>query len=110
MDWPRYIRDFEAYMRLERNMSDNSVQAYLRDVEHLRMAVLEIVPHVQHRMATRRLFLLGRRTVRHERHNIPRLDDRPHLLHFRPILLMVRILASIIREHENFGRRIFNEI
>ena len=39
MDWPRYIRDFEAYLRLERNLSDNSVQAYLRDVEHLRRYV-----------------------------------------------------------------------
>lgn len=35
-DWSRYIRDFETYLRLERNLADNSVQAYLRDVEHLR--------------------------------------------------------------------------
>ena len=35
MDWHRYIRDFEAHLRLERNLADNSVQAYLRDVEHL---------------------------------------------------------------------------
>jgi integrase/recombinase XerD len=39
MSWPRYIRDFEAHLRLERNLADNSVQAYLRDVEHLRRYV-----------------------------------------------------------------------
>ena len=36
MDWDRHIRDFETYLRLERNLADNSVQAYLRDVSHLR--------------------------------------------------------------------------
>ena len=36
MSWSQHIRDFEAHLRLERNLSDNSVQAYLRDVEHLR--------------------------------------------------------------------------
>ena len=46
MDWQRHIRNFEAYLRLERNLSDNSVQAYLRDVEHLRRYVepLDIEP------------------------------------------------------------------
>lgn len=39
MDWARYILDFEAYLKLERNLSDNSVQAYLRDVAHLRRQV-----------------------------------------------------------------------
>ena len=39
MDWQRQIRNFEAYLRLERNLADNSVQAYLRDVEHLRRYV-----------------------------------------------------------------------
>ena len=39
MDWQRYIRDFEAHLRLERNLAVNSVQAYLRDVEHLRRYV-----------------------------------------------------------------------
>lgn len=34
-DWTRYIRDFETHLRLERNLADNSVQAYLRDVSHL---------------------------------------------------------------------------
>lgn len=36
MTWTQHIRDFEAHLRLERNLSGNSVQAYLRDVEHLR--------------------------------------------------------------------------
>lgn len=36
MSWQNHLRDFEAHLRLERNLSDNSVQAYLRDVDHLR--------------------------------------------------------------------------
>lgn len=39
MDWTRHIRDFETYLRLERNLSDNSVQAYLHDVAQLRSVV-----------------------------------------------------------------------
>ena len=39
MDWARNIRDFETYLRLEKNLADNSVQAYLHDVEHLRRHV-----------------------------------------------------------------------
>ena len=36
VDWPRYIKEFETQLRLERNLSDNSVQAYLHDVALLR--------------------------------------------------------------------------
>jgi integrase/recombinase XerD len=36
VDWPRYTREFETQLRLERNLSDNSVQAYLHDVALLR--------------------------------------------------------------------------
>ncbi len=36
MDWPRYTREFETQLRLERSLSDNSVQAYLHDVALLR--------------------------------------------------------------------------
>ena len=36
MDWQSYLLDFETHLRLERNLADNSVQAYLRDVSHLR--------------------------------------------------------------------------
>lgn len=39
MDWSRYIREFETHLRLERNLSVNSVQAYLHDVELLRKYV-----------------------------------------------------------------------
>lgn len=35
MSWHRYIRDFETWLKLEKGMADNSVQAYLRDVGHL---------------------------------------------------------------------------
>jgi integrase/recombinase XerD len=33
--WESYKKGYKAYLRLERSHSDNSVQAYLRDVEHL---------------------------------------------------------------------------
>lgn len=33
--WTRYMRNFETYLRLEKNLSSNSVEAYLRDVGHL---------------------------------------------------------------------------
>ena len=36
MDWSRYTKEFETQLRLERNLSDNSVQAYLHDVALLR--------------------------------------------------------------------------
>ena len=36
MDWSRFTREFETQLRLERNLSDNSVQAYLHDVALLR--------------------------------------------------------------------------
>lgn len=33
--WRRNRRDYETYLRLEKGLADNSVQAYLRDFEHL---------------------------------------------------------------------------
>jgi len=36
MDWHSAITGFKAYLRLERSMSGNSVEAYLRDVRSLR--------------------------------------------------------------------------
>lgn len=33
--WPAYIKGFKAYLQLERSMSDNTVAAYLHDVEML---------------------------------------------------------------------------
>lgn len=34
-DWRRCRRDFEAYLRLEKGMADNSVRSYLFDFDHL---------------------------------------------------------------------------
>lgn len=33
--WESFIKGFQAYLQLERSMSDNTVQAYVRDVEKL---------------------------------------------------------------------------
>lgn len=33
--WQRYRRSFETHLRLERGMANNSVQAYLRDFDHM---------------------------------------------------------------------------
>ena len=35
MDWQRYRRNFETYLRLEKGMADNSVRSYLYDYDHL---------------------------------------------------------------------------
>jgi integrase/recombinase XerD len=35
MNWPIYIKSFKNYLQLERGMSDNSVEAYVRDIEKL---------------------------------------------------------------------------
>ena len=34
-EWKRALRDFRSYLKLERQLSENSVEAYLRDVSHL---------------------------------------------------------------------------
>lgn len=39
--WQRNRRDFEAYLRLEKGLADNSVQAYLRDFDHLARYMVE---------------------------------------------------------------------
>ena len=33
--WQTYLKGFKAYLQLEKSLSDNSVQAYIRDVEKL---------------------------------------------------------------------------
>jgi len=33
--WAAYKKGFKAYLRLERSLSENSVEAYLRDITHL---------------------------------------------------------------------------
>lgn len=35
MNWQSYIKQFKDYLKLERSLSDNSIQAYVRDVEKL---------------------------------------------------------------------------
>ena len=35
LDWKQAIRNFETYLRLEKSLSDNSVEAYLNDVSKL---------------------------------------------------------------------------
>lgn len=36
LNWDKAISDFENYVRLEKNLSDNSIESYLRDVGQLR--------------------------------------------------------------------------
>ena len=46
--WQSYIKHFKNYLRLERSFSDNSVQAYVRDVEklaeYLELAAIDVTP------------------------------------------------------------------
>ncbi|MBI3140194.1 MAG: site-specific tyrosine recombinase XerD [Sphingobacteriales bacterium] len=39
--WEPYKKGFKAYLQLEKSLSDNSVEAYLRDIEHLTQFLLE---------------------------------------------------------------------
>ncbi len=39
--WEPYKKGFKAYLQLEKSLSDNSVQAYLRDIELLTLFLLE---------------------------------------------------------------------
>ena len=40
-DWRRALRSFRTYLKLEKRLSDNSVEAYLRDVSHLAQYAIE---------------------------------------------------------------------
>src|ERR1700760_3595834 len=35
MDWPSAIKGFQAYLKLEKGLSANSIEAYTRDIEKL---------------------------------------------------------------------------
>ena len=35
MKWERYIKDFAGYLKIERGLSENSIEAYIRDVRKL---------------------------------------------------------------------------
>ena len=39
MNWDQYIKQFKNYLRLERSLSDNSVEAYIHDVVKLKQFV-----------------------------------------------------------------------
>ncbi len=41
MDWKSTIKGFKAYLKLEKSLSDNSVQAYLRDIGKFERYLLE---------------------------------------------------------------------
>ena len=40
--WTAYKKGFKSYLQLEKSLSDHSVEAYLRDIEHLTRYLLEI--------------------------------------------------------------------
>ena len=39
MNWPQYIRDFANYLKLERSLSENSIEAYVHDIGKLRQFI-----------------------------------------------------------------------
>ena len=41
-DWKRAMRDFRSYLKLEKQLSDNSIEAYLRDVSHLAQYAVDV--------------------------------------------------------------------
>lgn len=47
MNWDSEIRNFKNYLRLERGLSDNSVEAYIRDVARLRDYCLSKEPPIE---------------------------------------------------------------
>lgn len=40
--WTAYKKGFKSYLQLEKSLSDHSVEAYMRDIEHLTRYLLEI--------------------------------------------------------------------
>ncbi len=44
MNWEPYIKGFKSFLKLEKSLSDNSVQAYARDVEKLSRFIKEAHP------------------------------------------------------------------
>lgn len=40
-DWKRELRSFRTWLKLEKQLSDNSIEAYLRDVSHLAQFAIE---------------------------------------------------------------------
>lgn len=46
--WKRYRRDFETWLKLEKGLADNSVQSYLRDVDHLSVFMSDLNVSPEH--------------------------------------------------------------
>ncbi len=44
MDWQSLYRGFKSYLRLERSLSANTIEAYLRDIEKLHQYFLSVEP------------------------------------------------------------------
>lgn len=44
MNWDQAIQDFKYYLKLEKSLSENSIQAYLNDVQHLKNFITEYFP------------------------------------------------------------------
>ncbi len=42
MSWSSYIKGFELYLKLEKNLSGNSIESYIRDVDKLKQYFTEI--------------------------------------------------------------------
>ena len=36
LTWKQAIKDFETYLRLEKSLSENSIEAYINDINKLR--------------------------------------------------------------------------
>jgi integrase/recombinase XerD len=53
MEWTSALKGFEAYLKLEKSLSINSIEAYLRDIEKLHQHVLTIDPQLKpHKVST----------------------------------------------------------
>ncbi len=46
MNWDLHIKQFETYLKLERSLSENSIQAYVRDAEKLKQYMLIHYPSI----------------------------------------------------------------
>ena len=45
MSWKKSINDFKSYLKIERSLSDNSVQAYIRDINKFSAHAINLELH-----------------------------------------------------------------
>ncbi|MDN3669585.1 site-specific tyrosine recombinase XerD [Echinicola jeungdonensis] len=45
-NWEKYIKQFRYYLKMERSLSDNSIQAYVRDIEKLYGFIQDHFPNI----------------------------------------------------------------